>query len=152
MNPDPLETKIHEALRSLPPRRAPLSLEARVQAEIARRAALPWWKKSWSYWPGLVRGMFLVLSAAICAGTIAGVMEFLHGGYRAAFGRVINGPWQTISAMGGSLHTVLENLHRWIGLIPSPWLYGVVGGITFLYLVCFAVGAGVYRFVLSTES
>ena len=36
-----LERAIHQTLRALPPRRAPRSLEDRVFAELARRAALP---------------------------------------------------------------------------------------------------------------
>ena len=51
MNPDELERFIHQTLRALPDRKAPGTLEARVLAEVERRAAIPWWHKSWSYWP-----------------------------------------------------------------------------------------------------
>ena len=39
-----LEQALHQALRSVPLRRAPLSLEARVMNELARRATKPWWQ------------------------------------------------------------------------------------------------------------
>ena len=38
-DPEKLERAIHETLRALPPRRAPRTLEARVLAELERRAA-----------------------------------------------------------------------------------------------------------------
>ena len=59
LNPEPLEKRVHAALRSLPDRRAPDSLAARVLAEIERRAAIPWWHKSLAYWPQWARGTFL---------------------------------------------------------------------------------------------
>lgn len=50
--PDPeekLERLIHRTLRDLAPRRAPRTLEARVFAELERRAALPWWRQSYAH-------------------------------------------------------------------------------------------------------
>ncbi len=146
-DPDPLEKKIHEALRALPHRRAPASIEARVLAEIARRDALPWWKRSWSYWPAAVRWLFLVVSAALCGTAIAGGMAFFQGGFRSALGTVAIGPMQVASELVASGHALLVAFHQMVALVPAPWFYGVIGGIVFLYLVFFAVGAGVYRLV-----
>src|SRR5688572_3554534 len=94
MNPSPkpdpkLERLIHQTLRDLPPRPAPRSLEERVFAELARRAALPWWKKSFAHWPMPARAVLLVA----CIGTaklavMAGVWAmagFDAAQYRAAF-------------------------------------------------------------------
>ena len=78
-NPDKLEKLIHETLRDLPARRAPRSLETRVMAEISRRQALPWWHRSWAYWPAGIRWTFLVLSAAVAAVIIFGSVNLLQG-------------------------------------------------------------------------
>ena len=64
-NPENLERLIHQALRDLPPRRAPHSLEQRVLAELQRRLALPWWRKSFAHWPVLARAGFIMLSAGL---------------------------------------------------------------------------------------
>ena len=36
-------------------------------AELARRAALPWWRKSFAHWPMAARAAFVVLGAGIAA-------------------------------------------------------------------------------------
>ena len=72
---DTLTRGIHRALRALPDRAAPASLEERVFAEIARRAALPWWRQSFARWPLAARAAFLVVSAAVAA---AMILTFAH--------------------------------------------------------------------------
>src|SRR5476649_1202935 len=70
MTPSPdshekLEQLIHRTLREQPARRAPRSLEQRVLAELERRAALPWWRRSFAHWPLPARAGFLVICAAL---------------------------------------------------------------------------------------
>ena len=71
MNPPPenphekLARALHETLRALPPRRAPRTLETRVFAELERRAALPWWRRSFAHWPRAARALFLLASAGL---------------------------------------------------------------------------------------
>jgi hypothetical protein len=72
-NRDPLESLIDRTLRAQPARRAPRTLESRVVAELARRAALPWWHKSYAHWPAVVRGGFFVLSALVAAVLVTGL-------------------------------------------------------------------------------
>lgn len=77
-----LERDIHRILRAQPDRAAPASLESRVFAEIARRAALPWWKQSFNRWPLAIRIVFTVISAAIATAmvmTLARVLNLLPG-------------------------------------------------------------------------
>ena len=57
-----LEDLIHGMLREQPQMQAPRELELRVHAEIGRRAALPWYRKSYRHWPLAARGAFLVAS------------------------------------------------------------------------------------------
>ena len=66
---DRLERLTAEVLRELPPRRAPRTLEARVLAELERRAAKPWWQSSFMEWPALVRILFVL--ASIVTGVLA---------------------------------------------------------------------------------
>lgn len=53
--PDALEAWVDRALRELPDQPAPAALNSRVVAELARRAALPWWRRSLSSWPFAAR-------------------------------------------------------------------------------------------------
>lgn len=73
-----LTRDIDRVLRSLPDRDAPAAIEARVFAEIARRAALPWWRQPFARWPFAARAVFLVASAAIAAAMIVTIARLLH--------------------------------------------------------------------------
>jgi hypothetical protein len=68
---DPLEDLVDRALRDQPGRSAPRTLSLRVLAEIERRAALPWWRRSYSHWPMPVRAGFVALSAAVIVASLS---------------------------------------------------------------------------------
>ena len=70
-----LERLVDELLRDQPLRHAPNTLEAHVFAEIARRAALPWWRKSFTHWPLLARVAFLIASYGFVRLTLLGAMS-----------------------------------------------------------------------------
>ena len=76
--PDDLEKLIHGTVRDLPPRRAPRTLELRVLAELERRAAQPWWHKSYAHWPSPVRAGFLVFASVVAAGFVAVLFAAVH--------------------------------------------------------------------------
>ncbi|PTY08768.1 hypothetical protein DB347_04130 [Opitutaceae bacterium EW11] len=144
-NPDPLEKVVDQALKSLPVRRAPSSLEARVLAEIARREALPWWHRSWTYWPTAVRWAFLVVSAALAAGVIAAVFALFHSSSAQVVEGAVAEPigWlQAAKAVFGVFGRLGSQL---LDLVPTPWLYGCIGGVVLAYLLLIGVGATAYR-------
>ncbi|MDD2763055.1 MAG: hypothetical protein PHE83_03655 [Opitutaceae bacterium] len=145
LNPEQLEQMVHAALRSLPDRRAPASLEARLLAEIERRAAIPWWHKSYAGWPGWARIVFLGLCGGLaCLLVFAGI--YVQTGFDAA---------QTSGTLASALafaHRVLAIGHGLsdFGLligrtIPALWFYGVVAFIAGLYAMLFGLGATAYR-------
>ena len=69
-----LERLLDAALRELPLRRAPLSLESRVLGEIERREARPWWRLSFAHWPELARaGFVLACGGLIWLSTLTGI-------------------------------------------------------------------------------
>ena len=143
--PDKLEKAIHETLRSLPPRKAPSSLEARVLAEIIRRDALPWWHRSWAYWPVAVRWTFLLVSAAVCATMIVACVGLLRGTSVGLFGRLLARPTENLAALGTAFRATLGVVGQLFGLIPHVWLYGGVAALTLLYATVFLAGATAYR-------
>lgn len=144
-NPDPLERSIDQALKSLPSRRAPSSLEARVLAEISRREALPWWHRSWSYWPNAVRWAFLAASAGLAAAMVAGAFRLFHSGSA----QIVEGAVAERVGWLQALKTVFSACTHvgteLVGLLPAPWLYGCIGGIVVTYALLIGVGATAYR-------
>jgi len=144
-NPDKLEKAIHEALRSLPPRKAPSALEARVLAEIMRRDALPWWHRSWAYWPAAIRWSFLLLSAAVCATAIVACITLLRGTSLGLIARMLARPSENLSALGTAFRALLTAGGELFALIPHVWLYGGIAALTLLYATVFLAGATAYR-------
>jgi hypothetical protein len=144
-NPDKLEKAIHETLRSLPNRKAPPALEARVLAELARRAALPWWHRSWVNWPPAVRWFFLFFSAGVCASMIVGCVALLHRTPLGVMGRVLARPSGILAALTTAIHATLGVAGELLNLVPRVWLYGGVATITLLYATVFLAGAAAYR-------
>jgi hypothetical protein len=137
-----LEHFIQQTLRDLPNRRAPHTLERRVLAEIARRAALPWWRKSYAYWPAPVRAAFFVGSAAIAALVVAGIFTLTRG----SAGTETLG--QIAAQLGGIrsfFETVFDKIVMIVRAIPPLWLYGGIALIASCYLTLIGIGAVAYR-------
>jgi hypothetical protein len=144
MNPnhdshEQLARAIDQTLRALPPRRAPFSLEQRVRAEIARRAALPWWRRSFAGWPLPVKAAFLTLSAAmICALVVVSGALPRPGGALAAPLAWLDAGLAIARAIGGAGETVLRSL-------PPLWLYGGLAFCAAAYAALMGLGAATWR-------
>ena len=138
-----LEQVLNQALHSVPPRRAPMSLESRVINELARRAALPWWRASFSNWPVAARVGFVLTCAALIAATVlGGVSAYLGDRPLSEASAVVLAwvnPFLTIISSAGGLVAVLYRV------IPPLWLYGGLGLGVFLYVTLFGLGAAAYR-------
>jgi hypothetical protein len=145
MTPEELEKFIHQNLRSLPARRAPRSLEARVRAALEQRAMIPWYHKSWSYWPAAIRSIFLAVATGVAAALIAGFYLGFNGLDKSA---VVAQAGERFSFFTKIYHTV-----AWIadfgshvfGSIPPLWLYGGLALVAALYATFFGIGAAAYR-------
>jgi hypothetical protein len=68
-----MEVRVGQALRTLPDRRAPATLESRVLDALARRVPLPWWRRSFGEWPAPARVAFGVTSAVLAVITVLAV-------------------------------------------------------------------------------
>ena len=145
MTPEELEKFIHQNLRSLPPRRAPRNLEARVMAAIEQRAAIAWYHKSWAYWPAAVRSAFLAVATGV-AGAATTAFYFLSTGVTATnlSGEVAEQfSWAT--RLGAALNGVSEFISLVIRNVPPLWLYGGVAFVAMMYVTFFGLGAAAYR-------
>ena len=148
MNPhdeQKLERLIHRTLRELPSRKAPATLEERVMAEIARRAALPWYRQSFAHWPIAVRAVF-VLGCAATVGAIWSATLWAAGGFEVAQLRVALASqlgWiESARALAGAVASFCEIVLR---NIPALWLYGTLTVAGALYATFFGLGAAAYR-------
>jgi hypothetical protein len=150
MQPSPesrpkLERAVHQALRELPLRSAPRTLESRVLAELERRAALPWWQKGFAYWPMGARLGFVAVSSAVAIAALW-VGAWAMAGFDGAQVHAALAPqfaWvETIAtvfrALAGSAQILVRN-------IPPLWLYGGLAVLAAAYAALFGLGAAAYR-------
>jgi hypothetical protein len=144
-DPEKLEAAIHRALRSAPDRKAPASLQGRVFAELNRRAALPWWRKSYAYWPAAIRGAFFLGSALAAALAVSGLIALLRNTGAA---QDLAGVEQRFAWLGVARDYVLSarlSVQHVIALIPPLWFYGAIGTVVLCYVSLAAIGAATYR-------
>lgn len=137
---DPLEQWTTQVLRGLPERRAPLSLEARVMAQIGERAARPWWQLSFMDWPVAVRLLFL--SGCTATGVLAArAFHWLFGGL-ASSASVLHSELEPAAASVKATANVFTSIaHN----IPAGWVYGALAVVIVLYAGLFGIGAVAYR-------
>ena len=140
-----LERLVHRALRELPALRAPRSLEQRVQAEIVRRAALPWWRQGFAHWPLPARAAFFLVSAAVAAMVLVATTRMAGSLETAAWPESVAQPlgWlegalAVVSSIGGFFEIVLRS-------VPPLWLYGGLAFCATMYAALFGLGAAAYR-------
>ncbi len=138
-----LEKVLTEALRGLPPRRAPLDLESRVLDELRRRASQVWWRRSFTHWPAAARTAFVLLNIALVAVTFLNGFSSVVGGRSfsefTALVLMWMRPFLTVLSSVGGLTPVL--LHS----IPQGWLYAGLVVSAVLYTALFGLGAAAYR-------
>lgn len=147
MNPstnpnDPLERLIDAAVRDLPPRRAPVSLEARVFAELQRRAQLEWYQRSYADWPIWARVVFVLGSIGIGSALVRACGWFF-GGVQSS--TALSGLTSSISPAAASVKAMADALGFIAHSIPSLWIYGALAVIGVLYATLFGIGAAAYR-------
>ncbi len=150
MKPSPesekhLERFVSTALRDLPARRAPRSLESRVFAELARRAALPWWRQSFAHWPVAARGAFIVVSAGLAKVALMAVVWVMAGFDRVQLAEAFapQVAWMEIARNLG--HSAADFGATLLHGIPSIWLYGGAALFIALYATLFGLGTAAYR-------
>lgn len=141
-SPDSLERLIGTAVRGLPPRHAPRTLEPQVLAEIERRLAQPWWRMSYAHWPAPVRLLFLIACAAVIALVVRAsgwVISDVES--RALVDLSLPG----IAPATTSVSATLAAASSLVRIIPPMWLYGGLGLIAVMYTTLFGIGAAAYR-------
>jgi hypothetical protein len=142
---DRLETLVGRALREAPLRRAPPSLESRVLREIGRRAALPWWRRSFSRWPRPARVGFALTCGSIIV-AVLGAWPWTEGGALADAAAWSAGSWLPWARPALILVDVARQLDSALaGAIPPEWLYAALAAGVILYAALFGLGAAAYQ-------
>ncbi|MFC4310775.1 hypothetical protein ACFPN2_16900 [Steroidobacter flavus] len=137
-NEQQLERFIDRALRDQPLRRAPVDLESKVMAEIARRAAAPWWQGSFSGWPVAARLLFIIASAGFITLVLKASAMILDPINPSARSAALFADVAWIPSLFATIGQVFHDL-------PSFWIYVGAAILGALYLTLFGVSAAAYR-------
>ncbi|HTY51381.1 MAG TPA: hypothetical protein VMB48_16980 [Steroidobacteraceae bacterium] len=139
-----LEQRISGLLASIPPRSAPAELVPRVWAELARRRALPWWRRSVLEWPRPAQLAFLAAGLALAAAAVALRLR----APLPAPGQILPGVQALIGLCGVLAHSASVLLHA----IPGAWVRGgLLLGFT-VYAALFALLALAHRLLDDTPA
>ena len=145
MTPEELEQFIHQQLRGLPARRAPRSLESRVLAALEQQAMIPWYHKSWSYWPAAVRAGFLACATGVAGAAITAFYLMTQGVDPGAVASKAESHFEGLSRLYAVGVWIADYTSQVIGSIPPLWLYGGLAAFVALYAAFFGLGAVAYR-------
>jgi hypothetical protein len=138
-----LERLLDRTLHELPLRRAPPTLESRVFAEINRRAALPWFRRSFAHWPLVARAVFMLICAALIRLAFLGGIAAIARVHSLQESGALSVSWarQAAVLMSSASNLAASLAHA----LPPAWLYGGVAVCALLYAFLFGLGAAVYR-------
>jgi hypothetical protein len=145
MSPQELEQFIHQHLRGLPPRKAPRSLESRVLSAIEHQVSIPWYHKSWSYWPAAVRSSFLAVATAVSGVAVTAFYLMTQGVDVGAVASEAGSHFEWLSRLVGAGMWSVNFLSYLTSSIPSVWLYSGLAAVAALYAAFFGLGAAAYR-------
>lgn len=138
-----LERLLDRMLRELPARRAPTTLESRVLGELARRDALPWWRRSFAHWPQSARTAFVSMCVFFAG------LAFVAGGWAVSSFNSL--PGFGVLAMPGTRQAVMALSAAQLAAagiaraVPPEWIYGGLAVGAALYGTLFGLGAAAYR-------
>jgi hypothetical protein len=140
-----LEQLVHRELTALPLRKAPRSLESRVLAAIEHQAAVAWYHKSWTYWPGAVKAAFLGVATGLSGAAMAAFYLITQGADTGVMTAAAGERFAGVAALFHVLRWMAGYVSASIASIPPLWLYGGLAFVAALYATFFGLGAAAYR-------
>jgi hypothetical protein len=116
-----------------------------VMREIERRAALPWWRKSFADWPQLARVGFLLALLGVVKVALEALVWVTMSLRESQVATAVERPVDWLHILASIAKSLGTAGHVLVSAIPSQWLYaGLLLGFA-MYVALFGVGAAVYR-------
>lgn len=141
-----LEAEIDRELKALPEIPAPATLILRVMQEIARRHALPWFKRAWQTWPVSMQVISFATLALLFTATCLGMWDLVTMAIRhyGAALSVLGTIWTTITVLFGAMVTAVKQL-------PQPVLIGCIAAVVLGYTMCAAMGTFAFALIRNPD-
>jgi len=143
---------IDQTCREQPAVKAPRALRSRVFAALERRAALPWWRKSFVNWPMPMRIVFLLAAIGVVPATLNMMMWFNN---QLAVAQPVSRSLSWLQNASAFI-SFLQSLSDYVGAtllhrIPVSMLYGAALGMLILYGLLVGLSAAAYRPLYATR-
>jgi hypothetical protein len=140
-----VEQWVARQLQLLPQRRAPATLSTKVLMELQRRAAQPWWHKSFLHWPLSARMAFIALCLGLSNASIA-LLRWLSAAPRGVeLSVMLNRPFGWVEHLIAIAQGAQDFVDVLLWHLPASWFYGGVLTLVLLYMALFGIGATAYR-------
>jgi len=138
-----MEARLGQALRTLPERRAPATLESRVLDALARRVPLPWWRRSFGEWPAAARVAFGVTSTVLVVLTVLAAAAANANLDSLGVSHALSTPvLHDASVFFAITRTLSVSL---TSLLSSSWVLGCLIASAALYAALFGLAIAGYR-------
>jgi len=138
-----MEARLGQALRMLPKRQAPATLESRVLDALARRTPLPWWRRSFAEWPAAARVAFGVTSAVLVVLTVLAAAAANANLGSLGTSRALSTPvLHDASVFFAITRTLSVSL---TSILSSSWVLGCLIASAALYAALFGLAIAGYR-------
>jgi hypothetical protein len=135
-----LEERLDRELKELPELQAPPALAARILSAVSRRAARPWYRRSWQAWPVSLRAASLPILLAMFGGLCWSVSALAHTVASAPATQKIAGElaglrliWRTLSVLSDA--AILSFRHLGPGFLAAVFI-----ALVLAYVACLALG------------
>jgi hypothetical protein len=152
MNPNEenkLESLIDREMKLLPHVSAPTSLALRVMAAIERRAHLPWYRRSWQFWPRPIQLSSVAAAMAVFALACYGTWLFRQSVPYASAHQDVHSWFSGLGALANAFYTLFGALVISIKKLGTGFLIGCACAIAFGYVMCLGLGTVCFRLALA---
>lgn len=148
LSPEELEQRLHRTLKASPNRRAPAALTERVLAAVAAQQALPWWKKSYAYWPASVQTGFVVLGVLAMIGLNLANITLGEGVQIGAAWAPVQAALDALAKLQATGSALVQVGERLLPQISPIWVTTIGLGVICLYATFFGLAAATYRVLM----
>jgi hypothetical protein len=141
-----MEARLGQALRTLPERRAPATLESRVLDALARRAPLPWWRRSFGEWPAAARVAFGVTSSVLVVLTVLAAAAANANLGSLGASHALSAPVLPVLHDASVFLVITRTLNVSLAsILSSSWVLGCLIAGAALYAALFGLAIAGYR-------
>jgi hypothetical protein len=137
---DELERLVTRALRNQPLRRAPVTLERRVLAQIESGAVVAGWRRGFMHWPVAARLVFLVASIGFVKLALSIAMWLATPLASPAFSFDLPSQMAWLQTLWVAIASIART-------VPSVWVHAGIAFLVLMYVALFGIGATAYRTV-----